>query len=65
MKKLFVVCLLLVSFVQLASAVTKEEADKAYQDNKFKEAIEKYEAILNTEGESADIYYNLGNAPYC
>ena len=62
MKKLFVVCLLLVSFVQLVSAVTKEEADKAYQDNKFKEAIEKYETILSTEGESADIYYNLGNS---
>ena len=62
MKKLFVVCLLLVSFVQLVSAVTKEEADKAYQDNKFKEAIEKYETILSTEGESADSYYNLGNS---
>ena len=65
MKKLsilLVVCL--ISSVQLVSAVTKAEADQAYQENKFTDAIMAYEAILETEGESADIYYNLGNCYY-
>lgn len=65
MKKLSI---LLVAFllctVQLVSAATKAEADQAYQDNKFTDAIAAYESILNTEGESADIYYNLGNCYY-
>ncbi|MBD8001117.1 MULTISPECIES: tetratricopeptide repeat protein [Phocaeicola] len=63
MKRLFVVYVFLLSLVQLVSAASaKEEADKAYQDNDFKGAIEKYEAILNAGDESADIYYNLGNS---
>ena len=65
MKKLsilLVVCL--ISSVQLVSAATKAEADQAYQENKFTDAIMAYEAILETEGESADIYYNLGNCYY-
>lgn len=65
MKKLsilLVVCL--ISSVQLVSAATKAEADQAYQENKFTDAITAYEAILETEGESADIYYNLGNCYY-
>ena len=65
MKKLsilLVVCL--ISSVQLVSAATKAEADQAYQENKFADAITAYEAILETEGESADIYYNLGNCYY-
>lgn len=64
MKKLSIILVFLMGTVQLASAVTKAEADKAYQENKFTEAIQMYETILNSEGESADIYYNLGNSYY-
>lgn len=56
---LFLVCSLL-----SANASEKTEADKAYQENDFKGAIEKYEAILNGGQESADVYYNLGNSYY-
>ena len=65
MKKLSIVLVLLFGFVQLVSAtVTKEDADQAYQKNDYATAVEKYETILKTEGESADLYYNLGNSYY-
>ena len=65
MKKISIILVFVIGFIQYAGAsVTKEEADKAYQENNFKEAIEKYEQILETEGESSDIYYNLGNSYY-
>lgn len=65
MKKLSIVLILLLGIAQfINAAVTKEEADQAYQASDFAAAIEKYEAILNTEGESADVYYNLGNSYY-
>lgn len=43
---------------------SKEQADSAYTNNDFAKAIELYENILANEGESADIYYNLGNSYY-
>ena len=64
MNKVYVFILLLIGFVFSANASVKEEADKAYQENDFKTAIEKYEAILNAGQESADVYYNLGNSYY-
>lgn len=65
MKKLSIILILLCGLVQFTYAtVTKEEADQAYQKEDYAVAIEKYEAILATEGESADIYYNLGNSYY-
>ena len=42
--------------------VTKADADSAYVKNDFVNAINLYETVLETQGESADIYYNLGNA---
>ncbi len=54
----------LMALTQLTFAATKAEADKAYQENNFAEAIEQYEAILSGGQESADIYYNLGNSYY-
>lgn len=41
-----------------------EEANALYNEDKFVEAIAKYEAILETDEHSAAIYYNLGNAHY-
>lgn len=65
MRKLTVILLFLVAIVQVAgAAVSKEEADKAYQKNDFVDAARLYENILSKEGESADIYYNLGNCYY-
>ncbi|WP_046743308.1 tetratricopeptide repeat protein [Kordia zhangzhouensis] len=41
-----------------------EEANKAYNEGNYPEAITKYQSILETGNHSAAIYYNLGNAYY-
>lgn len=64
MKKISVILLCLISIVQMVHATAKSEADKAYQEERFEQAIKLYEEILATEGESAVIYYNLGNSYY-
>ena len=46
-----------------AHAATKAEADSAYVNGNYQEAIKGYEALLK-QGVSAEIYYNLGNAYY-
>lgn len=45
------------------SAVTKNNADTEYKKGNYQQAIRDYEEILKTT-ESADLYYNLGNAYY-
>ena len=47
-----------------AMVVTKAQADSAYINNDFANAVYLYEQILTNQGESADIYYNLGNSYY-
>lgn len=44
-------------------AVTKNNADTEYQKGNYQQAIRDYEEILKN-GESAEIYFNLGNAYY-
>lgn len=44
-----------------AQAVTKDNADTEYQKGNYQQAIRDYEDILR-DGESAELYYNLGNA---
>ncbi len=46
-----------------AMAITKDNADTEYQKGNYQQAIRDYEDILKS-GESAEIYYNLGNAYY-
>ena len=64
MRKISFFIIFLLSFVQFvqAESFTKADADKAYQENKYAEAIKMYENILETQGESAVVYYNLGNS---
>lgn len=54
--------------VSLGRAETPEQffdqANQAYQQGKFAEAIEKYEAILAAGLIGPELYYNLGNAYY-
>lgn len=64
MNRMYVLVMLLACILLPANASLKTEADKAYQENDFKGAIEKYEAILAAGQESADVYYNLGNSYY-
>jgi tetratricopeptide (TPR) repeat protein len=46
-----------------ASAITKENADSAYAQGQYQQAIKDYEELLK-HGVSAELYYNLGNAYY-
>lgn len=42
--------------------VSKTEADSAYAAEDFARAAQLYRQILDKEGESAELYYNLGNS---
>ena len=46
-----------------ALGATKTQADAAYGKGNYEEAITLYEEVLK-QGESAELYYNLGNAYY-
>ena len=47
-----------------ADAKTKQQADSLYVQEHYREAAEIYESILENQGVSKDIYYNLGNCYY-
>lgn len=47
-----------------AQDTTIKEAEVAYTKEEYGKAIELYESILKNNGESSEIYYNLGNAYY-
>ena len=57
------VVLLLMLMPLGAQAATKAEADSAYAQGHYQQAIRDYEQLLKG-GASADLYYNLGNAYY-
>lgn len=58
----------LLALCLLGSAYGQEkalkEAESAYTKEDYSKAIELYEGILASNGESAAVYYNLGNAYY-
>ncbi len=58
---LLLLALMLPVAVGAATAPTKETADKAYLKGEYQQAIKDYETLLK-DGESAELYYNLGNA---
>ena len=55
--------LLFVSISLSASTVTRQQADSAYAQEHYQQAISDYETLLK-QGVSAELYYNLGNAYY-
>lgn len=52
------------SAVCLRASDLAKRADQAYQNEDYQLAAELYQQVLKNEGQSADIYYNLGNAQY-
>lgn len=50
--------------MMMAQEASIKEAEVAYTKEDYKTAIELYEGLLMNNGESAAIYYNLGNAYY-
>lgn len=59
----FVMLIILMWLPMLSFAVTKANADSAYANQQYQQAIKDYEELLK-EGESSELYYNLGNAYY-
>lgn len=57
------IAVLLMLLPMAANAATKADADSAYVNGNYQEAIKIYESLLK-HGESAELYYNLGNAYY-
>lgn len=65
MKKLILICSLLLSFVGFSqNEALFEEANSAYQSGNYQEAIDAYEQILSNGEASAELYFNLGNSHY-
>ena len=61
--KKFLLMFFLVCLAAPAFSVTKENADNEYKKGNYQQAIKDYNEILKG-GESAAVYYNLGNAYY-
>lgn len=65
MKKIVLLLLLqCFSWSLFAQDSAIKEAEEAYTKENYAKAIDLYEGILKNEGESSEIYYNLGNAYY-
>ena len=65
MMKKFIYTIMFAALSLAVSAQTdKIAADSAYVKGDYKAAIEIYESLAANNGESADVYYNLGNAYY-
>jgi len=55
----------MLSFVGISQSETLfDEANSAYQNGDYETAIKKYETIFDNGENSAELYYNLGNAHY-
>ena len=62
MFKLFLIIFFLNAQSQVE--VVFDEGNALYNQGNYTEAIEKYTSIINNGSESAELYYNLGNAYY-
>lgn len=58
-------CFLLISFSNIshASELT-DKADSAYNAQNYRAALTLYNQVLDTQGSSSELYYNIGNAHY-
>lgn len=65
MKKAFYIVSFLLSLTAFSQNQTAfEKANALYNEGKYAEAIDNYNAILDTKNHSADLYFNLANAHY-
>ena len=61
---LILVLSLLLSEILAASDSLFQSANLLYQEGKYEKALEDYRQISESGLESADLYYNMGNAAY-
>ncbi|WP_299258840.1 tetratricopeptide repeat protein [uncultured Aquimarina sp.] len=65
MKNLVIIVVFLVSMISIAqNDDIFEKANTFYNQEKYQEAIDAYKSIIDRGQESAELYYNLGNANY-
>lgn len=65
MKKLLYILVFSISTISLAQNQDLfNQANVLYNEGKFSDAVNKYEAIIENGQHSAELYYNLGNAHY-
>lgn len=65
MKKIYIsIILIAFSFIVSLANNTIEQADSAYTHDDFAKAVDLYKQVINEEGTSSTLYYNLGNAYY-
>ena len=65
MKKLLYILVFSISTISLAQNQDLfNQANALYNEGKFSDAVNKYEAIIENGQHSAELYYNLGNAHY-
>lgn len=60
-------CIILMAFVAIMPAFAEtviDRADSAYMNDDFKQAIELYTQVIDNDGSSSALYYNLGNSYY-
>ena len=55
---------ILACIAAIVSAATKAEADDMYEKEQYSDAAKIYETLLKSNGEAAEVYYNLGNCYY-
>ena len=63
-KSLYIVVLFLSTIVTAQNETLFEQGSTLYNDGKYAEAIDKYNAILDSGEHSEALYFNLGNAHY-
>lgn len=64
MKRIILLIAILSYSLGLFAQNRQKQAETAYAKTDYNSAITIYETILKGEGQSADLYYNLGNAYY-
>lgn len=64
MNKIYLTLILLFITMSVSANSLSEQADSAYTEDNFVEAINLYNEIIKEEGASSILYYNLGNSYY-
>jgi tetratricopeptide (TPR) repeat protein len=64
MKKIIILFLLTVTAWSISAQEIIQQANEAYTQGEFTQAIELYQKAIEENGISADVYYNIGNSYY-